>query len=130
MGCGLLNKKAGDRAEQISPRLQNIFFYLQRNGQLVPENQSAVAKGFQNLPSNLKVTCSLRCVIVLTMYGIPRLISGCEAVYKAVVLLQWQVSKELTVTHGKKMGTPSSKWFQNSQSPYITWLLVKCIDSS
>ena len=105
MGCGLSNKKAGDRAEQISPRLQSIFFFnLERNGQLVPENQSAVAKGFQNLPSNLKVTCSLRCVTVLTMYGIPCLISGHEPVYKAVVLLQWQVSKELKVAYGKKMG--------------------------
>lgn len=56
-------------------------------------------------------------MVVLTTAAPLWLISGCEAVYKAVALLPWQVSKGLKVIYGQEMAH-SSKCVQDSQSPY------------
>lgn len=73
------------------------YFHSQRNGQLVLENQSVATTDTKNRkhPKSdmLSQVCDCTCPVVST----PWLISGCEAGYKAVVLLQWQVPKGLRV---------------------------------
>lgn len=87
----------------LSPCLQNIF-YSQKNGQLVLENQSVAAKEIKS-PKHLKGEMLSQVCDCAHLASPPWLISGCEAVYKAVGLLLWQVPKGIKVKYGKEMGS-------------------------
>lgn len=90
------------------------------------ENQSLATKGIksQSIP---KGPCCLRFVAVLTTASTLWLITGCAAVSKAVVLLQWQVPKGLKVIYVKEMGSELKMVSEFPKSLYN--LLEKNFDS-
>lgn len=74
------------------------------NGQLALVNQLVASKDTKG-PSILKGTGCVRGVTALTTASLPGLVTGCEAISKAVVLLQWQVPNGLKVIYVKGNGS-------------------------